>query len=212
VALARAALLEGDRQRALDSLGAAIGVLRAHPYAHLLRGAILRAEGRTDAAREDLAFEGASLEDLQSWAWRVFAPAAPAPAALDVGGGLDLGFVRGFWLPEEGAFRWSGASSEIALAAPGGSARVELRLASARRAGAPPATLVVSADGRELGRIQPEAGWRTYTLPLDRPPGPFVLTLRCATFRPRDYDRASPDDRALGVMVGRVAVTTAGSP
>jgi hypothetical protein len=210
VALARAALLDGHRRRALDSLDAAIAALRAHPHAHLLRGAILRAEGRVEAAREELAFESSSLEDLQSWAWRAFAPVAPTPAALDVGGGLDLGFVQGFSPPEQGAFRWSGAVSEVALAAPSGAAWVELRLAAQRPAGAPPATLVVEAGGRELGRIQPEAGWRTYTLPLDRPPGPLVLTLRGTTFRPRDYDPASPDDRALGVMVGRVAVVRPG--
>jgi tetratricopeptide (TPR) repeat protein len=206
VALARAALLAGDQRQALSRLDAAIDVLPAHPHAHLLRGATLRAQGRDDPARDELAFESSSLEDLQGWAWRVFTPVGPAPAALNVGAGLDLGFVRGFWLPEDAAFRWSGAESEIMLHVPPGATRLDLRLAAGRPPGAPPATLVVSAGGRELGRIQPQGGWRSYSLPLAHPAGPLVLTLRGDTFRPRDYDRASPDDRALGVMVSRIAV------
>jgi hypothetical protein len=206
VALARAALIAGDQPRALGWLDASIDALPAHPHAHLLRGAILRAQGQQQAARAELAFEGSSLEDLQGWAWRAFTSVAPAPPTLDVGGGLDLGFVRGFSLPEEGALRWSSAESEIMLLVPPGATRLDLRLAAGRPPGAPPATLVVSAGGRELGRIQPQSGWRTYSLPLSHPAGPLVVTLRSDTFRPRDYDRASPDDRALGVMVGHVAV------
>jgi hypothetical protein len=206
VALARAALLEGSQTRALEMLDAAVAALPAHPHAHLLRGAILRAEGQQDSARAELAFERNSLEDLQGWAWEVFAPIAPAPAALQVGGGLDLGFVHGFWLAEAAAYRWSSAESQIALLAPAGTARLDLQLASGRPAGAPPVELEVAADGRALGRLQLETNWHTYNLPLDHPPGRIVLTLRSPTFRPRDYDRASPDDRALGAMVGQVAL------
>ena len=77
--------------------------------------------------------------------------------------------------------------------------------AAGRPPGAPPVTLVVSADGRELGRIQPQSGWGDYSLPLSHPAGPLVLTLRSDTFRPRDFDRNSPDDRARGVMISRLA-------
>jgi 4-amino-4-deoxy-L-arabinose transferase-like glycosyltransferase len=206
VALARAALLGGDQAAARAALDAAIAVLPAHPYAHLLRGALLRQQGQPDAARPELTYETASLEDLQRWAWQAFAPLAPPPALLDVGGGLDLGYVRGFAAPEAGGFRWSSATAELMLAAPGGPARLELRLASGRPPGAPPPTVIVLLDGRELGRIQPAQDWRTYSLPMTAPPGPVVLRLRSTTFRPRDYDRASPDNRALGVMVDQVQV------
>jgi hypothetical protein len=206
VALARAALIATDRSQALGHLDAAIEVLPAHPHAHLLRGAILHAQGQEQPARGELAFESNSLEDLQDWAWRAFTPVVSPTAALDVGGGLDLGFVRGFSMSEDAGFRWSSAESEIMLLVPPGATHLDLRLASGRPAGAPTATLVISVDGRELGRLEPQGGWRSYSLPLSHPAGPLVLTLRSSTFRPRDYDRASPDDRALGVMVSRVAV------
>jgi tetratricopeptide (TPR) repeat protein len=206
VALARAAMLEGDSQGALVTLDAAIAALPALPQAHLLRGAILRAQGDALAARAELAFEGRSREDLQAWSWGAFAPVAPAPAVVEVGGGLDLGFVRGFWLPEDAGFRWSSAQSEVLLAAPDGATRIELRLAAGRPAGAPPAEVAVLAGGRSIGTIQLEPGWQTYSLPLPAPPSLLVVTLSSSTFRPRDYDRASPDDRALGVMVHRVSI------
>jgi hypothetical protein len=79
-------------------------------------------------------------------------------------------------------------------------------LASGRPPAAPDPTVVVLADGREIGRLQPGRDWRTYTLPLDKPSGPLVVTLRSETFRPRDYDRASPDGRTLGVMVSQAEV------
>jgi hypothetical protein len=163
-------------------------------------------QGQAQAARFELAFENNSLEDLQSWAWRAFSPAAPPTTVLEVGSGLDLGFVRGFSLPEAAGFRWTTAESEILLLVPPRATQLDLRLASARPLGAPRATLVVLADGRELGRIQPQGDWRTYSLPLSHAAGPLVLTLQGDTFRPRDYDRANPDDRALGVMVRRVQI------
>jgi tetratricopeptide (TPR) repeat protein len=206
VALARAAMLEGDSQGALVALDAAITALPALPQAHLLRGALLRAQGDALAARAELAFEGRSREDLQAWSWRAFAPVAPAPAVVEVGGGLDLGFVRGFWLPEDAGFRWSSAQSEVLLAAPDGATRIELHLAAGRPTGAPPAEVAVLAGGRSIGTIQLEPGWQTYSLPLPAPPSLLVVTLSSSTFRPHDYDRASPDDRALGVMVHWVSI------
>jgi hypothetical protein len=205
VALARAALLERDTPGALAALGAAAEALPAQPYAHLLRGALLRAQGQSEAARRELAFERASRDDLQSWSARAFAPLGPPPAAVLVGAGLDLGFVEGFYLAESG-FRWSTAEARVRLEAPEGARTLALRLASGRPDGAPPPRVAVLAGGRELARLDLAAGWHTYRLPLDAPPGPLTVTLRSDTFRPRDYDRASPDARALGVMVGEVGV------
>ncbi|HWQ12243.1 MAG TPA: tetratricopeptide repeat protein [Roseiflexaceae bacterium] len=212
VALARAALLEGDRTGALAALDAAVAAVPDHPRAHVLRGAVLRAQGREGAARADLAYETASLEDLQRWAWDVLAPWQPPPAALDVGGGLDLGFLRGFHPAGPAGARWTRAEAEVRLSAPHPPVMLELRLASGRPAGAPPPDVTVLLDGREIGGIRPARELQTYRISV--PPGaltpgePAVVTLRSGTFRPRDLDRASPDARELGVMVDWIGFVT----
>jgi 4-amino-4-deoxy-L-arabinose transferase-like glycosyltransferase len=204
VALARVALARGDEAAAEATLREAIGAMPAHPLPHLLLGDLLRASGRPDAARDELAFETASLQDLQAWSWQRFA--TPPPGELDVGGGLDLGFVRGMHPAEEVGWRWTTGEAQLRLAAPGGTLR--LRLASGRPAGAPQPTLLVRADGATLATLRPSPEWQTYELAL---PGgyasPLTVELRVDTFRPRDYDRASGDDRALGVMLDSAAVT-----
>jgi hypothetical protein len=211
VALARAALIGGDEQGALAVLDDAIAALRAHPQAHLLRGAILRGRGDTGAARAELGYEQASLEDLQRWSWDAFAPLAAVPPAVDVGAGLDLGFVRGFWPAEPGGYRWSTSSSEVQLAAPpAGGARLSLELNGGRPDGAPAPQVIVEVAGAEIGRLVALPDWRSYSfdIPAALVGGTrrLVVTLRANTFRPRDLDRASPDNRALGVMVRRVEV------
>lgn len=204
---ARAALLGHDYDRALQLLNQAVDILPNHPQARVLRGAVLRALGRLDAAKSDLAYATASLEDLQSWAWHAFAPARQLHAVVDVGKGLDLGYIRGFGQPEREGFRWSSAESAVLLDVPPGAARVTLRMASGRPAGAPMPTVTVLANGQEIGHVTLTDGWRTYSMALPSSiSSPLVLTLRSDTFRPRDYDRASPDNRTLGVMVSRVEV------
>ncbi|MBK9715316.1 MAG: glycosyltransferase family 39 protein [Kouleothrix sp.] len=212
VAQARAELARGQTQPALAALAAAIEALPAHPHAHLLRGAILRGQGDFAAARAELAYERASLEDLQGWAWRAFEQLGAAPRAVDVGGGLDLGYVRGFYLAETAGFRWSTAESSVLLAAPAGvGARLELRLNGGRPAGAAAPQVAVLVGGREVGRAAPASEWRAYGFAI--PPELIsadrrvLVTLRSDTFRPRDLDRASPDGRAPGVMVGRAEVS-----
>jgi len=209
VALARAALARGDEVEALSALDQAIAALPAHPHAHLLRGALLRQQGDLAAARAEFGYEQASLEDLQDWSWRMFASFGALPAAVDVGGGLDLGYVRGFWPAEPGGSRWSQSEAEIALGAPsGGGAWLELSLNSRRPVGARAPRVHISVGDREIGQLVAEPGWHSYgfAVPAELIPDTrrLVVAVRSDTFRPRTFDRASPDDRALGVIVGRV--------
>jgi tetratricopeptide (TPR) repeat protein len=210
VALARAALAQGDHPGALAALDAAIAELRAHPHAHLLRGAILREQGDRAGARAELGYEQASLEDLQAWAWRAFAPFAASPPAIDVGDGLDLGIVRGFWPAEPGGSRWSKSEAQIALGAPGRGRRLDLELNSGRPAGAPAPRVSIGVGDREIGQAVVEPGWHRYSfdIPADLAPeaGRLEVTIHSDTFRPRDFDRASPDNRELGVLVRRVEI------
>jgi hypothetical protein len=205
-ALARAALLGGDMAGARAALDAAVATLPDHPRARVLRGMVLRAQGQEHAARADLAYETASLEDLQRWAWDVFPPAPLA--TLDVGGGLDLGYLHGFHSAEPGGFRWTRAEAEVRLAAPGERAVLELRIGAGRPAGTPPPEVIVLVDGRVAGNIVPGRDLRVYRLDIPAsalsPGEQVVVALRTATFRPRDFDRASQDGRELGVIVDSI--------
>jgi tetratricopeptide (TPR) repeat protein len=213
VALAQAALAQGDRAGALAALDQAIRALPAHPYAHLLRGAILRDQGDLAGARTELlGYEQASLEDLQIWSWQAFAPFAAPPTGVDVGGGLDLGYLRGFWPAGSGDARWSKAEAQLLFSAPQAAAlRLVLRLNGDRPASAAPANVSIRIGDRELGPIEAAPGWHSYsfTIPVELIPATrrLTITLRSDTFRPRDFDRASPDNRALGVLVGRAEIT-----
>ncbi len=207
VALARAALDAGDPDGAETWLREAIALLPAHPHAHLLLGDLLRQRGTDADARREFAYETGSLEDLQDWSWQRFT--SPPPDALDVGGGLDLGHVRGFHAAEASGWRWTKAQATVRLERTAEPALLTLRLASGRPPGAPDPTLEVRADGVTLGRIRVAAGWRDYVFALpaataaDR--GALVIELRSETFTPRAYDRTSADGRTLGVMIDGIA-------
>jgi tetratricopeptide (TPR) repeat protein len=200
VALARVELLRGMPERALLALEHAIEAIPDHPHAHLLRGDLLRGRGQPEqAARELRRFEAASLQDLQAWSWERFG--SPPPARLDLGGGLDLGFVRGFGLAEQGGWRWTEARASLRLSPPSTGGTLLLRLASGRPPGVSAPALELLVHGRHATTLQVEREWRTYSLPLAPGSAPLEIELRAETFTPRDYDRASDNGRTLGVMV-----------
>lgn len=201
VALARAALLDAAPQQARALLDAALASMPDHPQARVLRGDLLRAAGDTDGAQRDLAFETATQQDLQGWLW---ARAFTAPSGrLELGDGLDLGFVRGFHGrgPADAGFRWSTNSAELRLTAPPGAAKLVLRVASGRPPAAPPVMLEVLIDGAPAGTLSVGAAWQELRLPIDPAAGEVIVSLRAPTFTPRQYDPASPDGRRLGVQV-----------
>lgn len=206
VALARAALLDGNQAEAETWLRDAIAAEPAHAHAHLVLGDLQRSRGELEAAREHLAFETTSLQDLQRWS-RQRVISAP-PTELDIGGGLDLGFITGFHAGEAGGWRWTQEQAMIDLAAHEG-ATLQLRLAAGRPASAPLPIVEVLVNGQPAGQITVANEWQTYELAL--PAGTansdtISVELRSQTFRPRAYDQASPDGRRLGVMVDRVRI------
>ncbi len=203
-ALARVRLgLSADGEERAQWWRAAIDALPAHPYAHLLLGDWLRNAGEHDSARRELAYESASLEDLQRWSLATFA--APLTQRVEIGDGLDLGYITGFHESQDGA-RWTTQRAAIYRLAPGSS--VALRLMAPRPAGAPPATVLVTANDQEIGRLTVGDDWQIYRLEL--PPGaresPLTVALMTSTFRPRAYDRADPDNRDLGVAVDWIQI------
>lgn len=203
IALARADLLEGDRLGALQWLDAAVSAVPDHPQAHVLRGDVRRSLGDYAGARTDLAYETASLQDLQRWLWE--RSITPAPTRLDLGNGLDLGFIMGFHGPRSGeeGFRWTTHTARLRLS--GDTRIVRLRLASGRPAGTAPVKVMVRARGIPLRTLEVASAWSEHVLEL--PPGSeeeILLELKTPTFMPRQFDRASPDGRRLGVKLAWV--------
>jgi hypothetical protein len=227
VLLARALWQEERQEEAIAALRQAIDYRSGHPHPHLLLGDLLRAQGRAWESCPELAYERNSLEDLQAWLWdRVN---TGVPASMDLDSGLDLGFVRGWHLPEitgEGIpFRWSDDRVTFRLTAtsglPPGSTLpyaehapevLSLRLAAGRPEGVPLPQVEVWLEGRRLGQLTVQNGWHDYSLEIGKfPPGSILLfELRSTTYRPHAYDPYLDDNRALGVMVHAVSVHPVG--
>lgn len=201
VGIARAAHSRGDTQHAQAALDQAIAILPAHPYAHLLRGAMLRVNGNEQEARIDLAFESASREDLQAWSWDSFRPFGEPPQQLEIGNGLDLGFVQGFHLPQDG-YRWTKDRAQIRLYSATAMQTLVLELASGRPARAPAPQLEVLVNGRPIATLEITQSWQQYQIKLPDPvAGQVIIELRSPLFTPRSYDHTSGDARKLGIMV-----------
>jgi 4-amino-4-deoxy-L-arabinose transferase-like glycosyltransferase len=208
VALAQAALAEDRQAVAEQHVREAIASIPEHPHAHLLLGDMLRARGQHDEARIQLGYETGSLQDLQSWSATHF-PARPLSARLDIGD-LDLGRIRSFQPCVEPAcplprpaqpFRWTKAESQVLIDRPA-SGTLRLHLAAPRPFDAPAARLSLYLDGENLGELQPGPNWQTFEVTLHQGvAGPLWLTLHADTVRPRDFNRASPDGRRLGVQI-----------
>jgi hypothetical protein len=211
VALARAELLAQQPVAALQQLADAEQAIAAHPYPHLLRGAILLKQGDSLGARAELAYETATLEDLQAWAWRIFPEISAPPSRITIGSGIDLGHIRGFYPAETGGFRWTHESAEIRLAAPHTPATLNLRIASGRPPATQPVELTIRVDS-SITRIALQPGWQTISIPIDSAaatsnPATIIIQIESSTFRPRNTDRTSPDNRDLGIMVAWAEIT-----
>jgi len=162
-ALAATYHAQGQDDRALAALNDDLDSLGAT----LLRGDIFRAQGRSDEAQQALNYRDVRVANPTVVAW---AHLNPAPLTrLDVGNGLDLGYLQGLNLDErEGdtTFRWTTAQAAFRLAAPTGTtATLRIRLRSYRPSGAIP-PIRISAGGQTLGSVTPAGEWQTYEFPI----------------------------------------------
>ncbi|HWQ12242.1 MAG TPA: glycosyltransferase family 39 protein [Roseiflexaceae bacterium] len=163
-------------------------------------GDALRELGDEEGARRAFAGSFADPARVTAYAWRALRPAPRA--ALDVGGGLDFGYVGGVYPAEEiagASARWSGGRALLRLVAPrAGPAVLRLRLAAPRPGGTPGrAQVCASGACRDVAL---GASWRIYTLPLAAADGgALVVELRSDTFR-------APDGRELGVLIDWVGM------
>ena len=206
----------GQPQQAIEAYGEATE--RRPPYVPTaaLLGDILRREGALDEARQ--AFRGyyTDQQALSDWAWENLD--APGPRAVDVGGGLDYGFVGGMYVSEEyegRTIRWTRERSAVRLAGGRAGTRVVIRLAGPRADGAS-----ITAQLCVAGRCQPfeaSAKWTSYMLYVPPPAcapdaacdTTIQIELRSPAFIPArvdgaERDAASADDRHLGLMVDYV--------
>jgi 4-amino-4-deoxy-L-arabinose transferase-like glycosyltransferase len=186
----------------------------AHPYAHLLLGGLLRQGGATEAARTELGYETASREDLQHWMARGFGPRGER--RLEIGDGLDLGDIEGFY-PASDGYRWTKDRATVWFDAPSQPARLRIRLASGRPAGSAPVTVRLSRQGEIVAEFQVGPQWQEFEAPLpaeparsggssEQEPSSMAISIETPTFRPRELDRTNDDNRALGVKVDWVEI------
>lgn len=204
VGLALAAHQVGDDASAL----ALLDDVRDPTGAALVRGSIAREAGDFKSARAIWDERDFKLRNPLDDAWQWLRP--PPLARVDVGGGLDIGYVRGFSVAEREAdgrgFRWTGARAEARLAAPPtGASGIVLRVKSYRPSGGPIPPLRVTVNGVYAGEVHPGATWETFTLPLTVAGDQTLdVELRSDTFVP-----GFADQRVLGCMVETIAVRPA---
>ncbi len=197
--LGDAARALGDTDRALAAYRQADRITLSYVAAHGHLGDLLRALGDREGARQ--AFDGAPQQRLTDWAWRELRP--PPASALDIGDGVDYGYVGGMYAPEEiggVTARWTNGRGMLHLAAPAGAetrAVLRLRMAAPWPDGRPvPVQVCWSGACRRLD-VRP--AWRSYQVMLPLPAGAPPIEVRSPTF-------AAADGRALGVLLAAASV------
>lgn len=204
VGLGLAAHQRGDDRAALATVDSALDPTGAA----LVAGTVARDAGDVTTARAIWATRDFKLRNPLDDAWQWL---RPAPATqVDVGGGLDIGYLRGFMVAEQApdgtSYRWTGPRAEVRLQAPpGGAGGLALRLKSYRPAAQALPPLEVSVNGVVIGAVQPSSDWETHTLPFAASSAePLDIVLSSRTFVP-----GYADQRTLGCMIDTIAVTPA---
>jgi Dolichyl-phosphate-mannose-protein mannosyltransferase len=202
-------LRRGDASRALGDLSGALHAYREanrlaplYIAANARLGDLLRELGDEEGARAAFKGDYADPQRVVDWAWDNLRPAARAE--LDIGDGLDFGYVGGFYpaeLIDDTTARWAGGHGMVRLGiAPRNDAEgspsldlVRLRLAAPRPGGSSVPAQVCAVDSCWNLNVAPD--WRTYTLLFQTPVDePLEIEINSDTF-------VAPDGRQLGVLV-----------
>jgi 4-amino-4-deoxy-L-arabinose transferase-like glycosyltransferase len=198
--LGDAARALGDQPRALDAYRTANRLTPSYIAASARLGDLLRAMGDESGARDAFAGQYADSQRVVDYAWRELRP--PPVAQLDVGDGLDFGYVGGVYPAEEqqgATARWTGGQGWLRLRGDAGPQLVRLRLAAPR-----PDSAAVPVQVCAAGRCWPLVvgpQWRSYSLQFGGvSDGALLVEIRSPTF-------AAPDERQLGVLIDNATVT-----
>jgi hypothetical protein len=187
----------GDTSRARKAYREAVALTPPYLAAVARLGDLLRSQGDREAAQ---AFVGDYVDQqrLVEWSWRDL---TPGPRSyVNVGDGLDFGYVGGVYVAEKQAgvlARWSDGRAVVRL--PGaGPGVLRLRLAAPRPDGSSTRAEVCAAGRCQALVVGP--GWRTYELPLvKRLAATDQIELSSDTFQ-------ASEGRRLGVLIDWVDV------
>ncbi len=113
--LAAAFLQKGETTQALAQLTSNEPQDRVEPF--IIEGEAARRAGKLEAARSFFNARTVKVnnDEALNWAWDHLDP--PLTTTIEIGSGLDIGYVRGFYSPEVDergiAYRWSSSRSEV---------------------------------------------------------------------------------------------------
>lgn len=200
-ALAAALLRTDDTRDALAQLRPDEPADRFEPY--IIRGEAARLSGDLDAARTFFNERVVKLagDDALQWAWDHIHP--PPVTTLEIGSGLDIGYIRGFYPPETSkdglVFRWTTGQAEVRGIRLSGD-QIGITLSGWRPDGSPPAQVSIrspEAEQEKKTTLTTQDVWTNEELIT----GPGTYSLRTSV---NEFVPGGSDPRLLGVRVSSV--------
>jgi hypothetical protein len=185
----------------------AVGIYNTRPEPYILLGQIARLQG--DPARAARLFTDRAVNDatpeILAWALVHLGRSATPPPRIDVGSGLDVGFVQGMYPPEREAaltYRWTGGEAVLLADRPLQRRGLRLRVNGWRPPGWPAATILATVEYAGVeGAAQQElavpndADWHEIDL------APDLYRIRSVSLRPTTFIPGGYDPRTLGIRI-----------
>lgn len=194
LALGRVYRQQGDLERAEFAYRTAWRQELAYVAASATLGDLLRIKGRDAEARTAFIGRYAAEQDVIDWSWTNLAP--PPVTQIDVGNGLDFGYVGGFYPAEEqqgSQARWTNGRGRLRLALPPNQERLlRLRLAAPHPSDQPVPAQLCAAN--QCVSLLVSRTWRIISVQVPLAANVDWLELRSPTFQ-------APDGRQLGLLV-----------
>ncbi|MBM7845911.1 glycosyltransferase family 39 protein [Herpetosiphon giganteus] len=191
----------GQPDAALEAYLAATNHNHDYPLAHYRLGQYLLEQGDQTAASEAWANQYVDSSSLLATAWQ--AADRPAEHWIDVGAGLDIGLIDGFYPAEslaDSSARWSLAKAKLRLPA-GKATMLRLRLSNPRPVEAPAAKLQICVAAAQCVQVaELEADWRVLQIPLAASEHERHIEILAQPWQP------ASDQRQLGIVLDWVEV------